>query len=279
MNKLIALLLILTVIVSVAACTDVRATTDISETTVTDTSISPPGQEPAPLQWIALGDSITEGLYSYLQEDSTQTRALDTENCWAATAAKINGWKLTNYGVSGSGYVYPGLDGLNARQRVDTIDFSGADLVTLSFGVNDWKHNSVLGNISDDPAAGGSLCSNMKYCINKIRTDNPNARIVVLSPLICSRWGTAWTEWSVNVAFSNSGSLQDVFRAEQEICALYGVEFIDLLRGCETVTMENAGASLPDGLHPSVAVHAQLGTEIAEKLKTQYTGGNKNGCH
>lgn len=266
MYKMFIFFIILAILAGFAACSGVRATPDNAGTTVTDTSPSPPEQEPAPLQWIALGDSITEGLYSYLQEDGTQMRAFDTECCWAVTAAKINGWKLTNYGVSGSGYVYPGLDGLDARQRVDTIDFSGADLVTLSFGVNDWKHNSALGSISDDPAAGGSLCSNMKYCINKIRADNPDARIVVLSPLICSRWGTTWTEWSVNVAFSNSGSLRDVLRAEQEICALYDVEFIDLLNGCETVTMANAGAALPDGLHPSVTAHAQLGTEMAERL-------------
>lgn len=95
--------------------------------------------------WYALGDSITQGFYSYTDGDGTETGSSIkvTSDCWANKVAEINNYKLINYGVGGSGFVHNGtvLDKLNAKAHVDTIDFSNADLVTIAFGVNDWKYN------------------------------------------------------------------------------------------------------------------------------------------
>ena len=213
------------------------------------------------LKWYALGDSITQGYYS-----DESGLSLNPDKGWAAVAAAENGWSLTNLAVGGSGYVHAATvgDGLNARDHVDTIDFSGAELVTLSFGVNDWKYNCPLGSMSDDVFAGGTLYSNMRYCIEKILADQPCAKVVVLSPVNCSAYGTKDGNWGAGYGFA-AGTLEDICQAEREICAYYGIQFLDLLHN-STVNRLNAPALLPDGVHPNPACHRLLGIELARKL-------------
>ena len=64
------------------------------------------------------------------------------------------------------------LDQLNAKDHVDSIDFSAADFVTIAYGVNDWKYNATRGTVSS-VSGDGTICGNMKYVIEKILGDNP----------------------------------------------------------------------------------------------------------
>lgn len=213
------------------------------------------------LKWYALGDGITQGYYS-----DESGLGLDPDKSWAAVAAAENGWSLTNLAVGGSGYLHAANagDGQNARDHVDTIDFSGVELITLSFGVNDWKNNCPLGSMSDDVSAGGTLYSNMRYCIEKILENQPCAKVVVLSPINCSAYGTKEGNWGAGYGFT-AGTLEDICQAEREICAYYGIEFVDLLHN-SAVNRLNAPALLPDGVHPSPDCHRLLGIELARKL-------------
>lgn len=219
------------------------------------------------VNWYALGDSITQGYYSYTDENGEVKLRLDQKHCWAQLVANKNGWELTNYGVGGSGYVHPGTvkDKLNARDHVDMIDFADADLVTLAYGVNDWKYDLPLGSMEDDVDAGGTLYSNMRYCIEKILRENPTVKIVVISPINCSRFGTQEENWGIGHRFENNGTLEDIFHAEEQICEYYGIELIDVLHE-SVINRLNAPEVLPDGLHPSVEAHKQLAAELAKKI-------------
>lgn len=169
--------------------------------------------------------------------------------------------------MGGASFVRKGtvMQKLNAREYVDTIDFQGADLVTIAYGVNDWKYNMPLGSMEDDVAAGGTLYSNMRYCIEKILDDEPLAKIIVISPINCSRYGTEEGNWGLSYSFEQNGTLQDIFDAEKEICAYYGVEFVDMLHE-SVVNRKNAPILLPDGVHPSLETHAQLAAELSSKI-------------
>ena len=220
--------------------------------------------------WYALGDSITQGYYSYIDGDGTETGSSIkvTSDCWANKVAEINNYKLINYGVGGSGFVHNGtvLDKLNAKAHVDTIDFSNADLVTIAFGVNDWKYNMALGSMEDDVATVESLYANMRYVIEKILGDNPLCKIVVITPINCSKWGNENTNYGLGVKFSNNGTLEDIFNAEVEICKYYGVEYIDMTHS-SFINRKNITNVLPDGVHPSLEAHAVMGKELAKKIQ------------
>lgn len=218
------------------------------------------------VRWYALGDSITQGFYSALEAGESKL-GLDPKRSWPQLVAQQQGWELTNYGVGGSGYVHPGtvLNKLNARDHVDTIDFSGVNLVTLAYGVNDWKYNMPLGSMTDDVTAGGTLYSNMRYCIEKILADEPLAKIVVISPINCNRYGSMDENWGIGHEFPQNGTLEDVASAEKEVCRYYGIEFVDLLHE-SVVNRFNAPHLLPDGVHPSPEAHAQLAAELVKKI-------------
>lgn len=215
------------------------------------------------LKWYALGDSITRGMYGFISGDGA---GVDPETCWANLAAQYNGWTLTNKGVSGSGYlVQGGTDPkTNAREQVDAADFSGAELVTLAYGVNDYFQNFGVGTMEDDVSTGGTFISNMRYCIEKILADNPTVKIVVISPINTCR-GSADTNWGLGKANSAGATLEDFCNAEKAVCEYYGIEFVDMLHS-SVVNRQNITTALPDGVHPSRAIHKQMARELSRKI-------------
>lgn len=218
------------------------------------------------VNWLALGDSITQGYYSVLENGEGKLK-LNAKTGWAALLAQKTGWQLGNSAVGGSGFVHKGtvLDKLSGREHIDKIDFISVELVTLAFGVNDWKGNQKLGSMEDDVEKGGTIYSNMRYIIEKILKDNPDVEIVVISPLNCCRYGNAASNWGMGFSFARNGTLQDVFDAMQEVCDYYKLPMIDLLHNEEINSdIQNW---MPDGVHPAQEKHARLSEIIEEELK------------
>ena len=220
------------------------------------------------IAWFALGDSITQGYNSYLDSITGEGKlSLNKERCWATFLAASTGWQLNNHGVGGSGFVHKGtvLDKLSARDHVDTIDFSKAELITIAYGVNDWKYNDKLGTMGDDIAKGGTFYSNMRYIIEKLRKDCPDAEIVVISPLNCSRYGEAKKNWGLGYSFPRNGTLQDIYDAMKEVCDHYHLPLVDILHN-EEINSDITNW-LPDGVHPSLQKHLRLAQILEEELK------------
>ena len=220
------------------------------------------------ITWYALGDSITQGVYSTGPNQSSVT----SEN-WVNLVASKTGFRVTNYGVGGSGYVdnTHATDGKNAKEKADTIDFSTCDLVTLAYGINDWKYGYPLGSMSDNIADGGTMYANMRYVIEKIITDNPNCKILVITPLNCMGYafdyGNESTNWGLGYTISGNGkTLQDFYNGMKEICDYYGIELIDQTH-TSVVNRKSIIGTLLDGVHPSLDCHKALGHELAKKIK------------
>lgn len=218
--------------------------------------------------WLALGDSITQGYYSYNNGSSDVLGR--TQKCWATIAASIANLRLVNSGVGGSGYVHNGtvLDQKNAKDHVDTINFSGVDMVTLSWGVNDWKYGETIGTVNST-VGDGTLCGNMKYVIEKILTQNPNCKVFVVTPVNSANttkdYGDESTNWGLGYAVSGSGTLEQVYQAEKDVADYYGIQLIDQTH-TSVVNRKNLLQNLPDGVHPSLECHDTLGHEMSRKI-------------
>ena len=220
------------------------------------------------LKWCALGDSITQGYYSYYDDTGNAAYKLDGSVGWASKVAKSKGYELTNKAVGGSGYVcIRTADNpvKNGKEVADSIDFTEFDLVTLAFGVNDWKYNCVLGNINDDVNSGTSMYSNMKYIIEKILTDNPVCKIIVITPINCMVGGNYNTNWGLGYAFSNNGTLEDIFKAIVDVCEWYGIEYIDMTHN-SILNRHNISKLLIDKVHPSEECHRIMALELSKKI-------------
>lgn len=214
------------------------------------------------VEWASLGDSIVEGYYSV----TDGTTVTDRSKGWVNTVAIQNGYILTNYGIGGTGYLSKGPDNnkMNAKELVQAIDFTKYQLVTLSYGVNDWKYNQLLGSV-DDSTETESICGNMKFVIEYIMSTNPNCKLIVTTPLNCCMFGNKETNWGIGHSFSNNGTLQDIYNAFVKICDYYGIQYIDMTH-YSAINRLNITTSLYDGVHPSELMHKVLGRELSKKI-------------
>ena len=218
--------------------------------------------------WYALGDSITQGYASRVNASATngydQYVAAEGKR-WVDYVAALNGYTLTNYGVGGTGYAHR-TD--NARAQVDGINFSGCDLVTLAYGINDFKNAGTnIGSMDDDIQAGGSFVSNMRYCIKKILADNPLCKIIVITPLNYRGLGTYASNYSIGYTGDNAScaNLDYMVDLMEQVCLYHGIEMIDMTHS-SIVARDNIVTMLPDYVHPSEECHRVLGYELARKI-------------
>lgn len=231
------------------------------------------------INWIALGDSITEGFYSIYNEEIEDNESHRAEDkAYAAVVARLKGFNLTNKGVGGSGWLKRGstqAPKLNAREQIDAtnedgsyvLDFTPYDLCTIAWGVNDWKGKENLGSFEDglNPETE-SVYANMRYCLETIQRRNPNMKIIVIGPVNC-RVGTGNTDennYAIGYTF-NGKTLDDFCDALKHVCEYYGIEYIDMLH-TGVINRLNIVELLPDKVHPSLEAHVLIGKELAGKI-------------
>jgi lysophospholipase L1-like esterase len=221
------------------------------------------------VKWCAMGDSITEGHISYLDE-TTQTAAykVSTSDAWAYKLAECKGWELTNKGIGGTGYIRGTSN--RAWEVAATIDFNNFDLVTLAFGVNDWKNNCVLGSMDDSFDTPTTIYGGMRKTIETIIASNPLCKIYVITPINCSAKGDESTNWGLGSAYSNNGTLEDIFNAIKEVCEYYGIEMIDMTHS-SIINRKNIKTCLLDNVHPTAYAHTVMARELGEKIGSQGT--------
>jgi lysophospholipase L1-like esterase len=219
--------------------------------------------------WFAFGDSITQGYISYIKDDGTPGSKLQpaAKHSWVYKVAELNGYTVTNYGVGGTGYAYGSPNAsTTAREQVDAVDFTDCDLVTLAWGCNDWKYNGgAVGTVDDDKDTDTTPCASLKYVIEKIQSQNPLCKIIVLTPINVCYWGTFEGNYGLSHSFSNTGTLEDFFNAIVSVCKYYGVEYIDNTHN-SIFNRVNIKSLLLDGVHPTPEAYVVMAKELAKKI-------------
>lgn len=224
------------------------------------------------VKWCAMGDSITQGYVSYMN-GSTPTSKVDAANSWASIVADLNNWELTNKAIGGTGWIdleNSDTAGTTAAWNVaQATSFAPYNLVTLAYGVNDWKGNIPLGTIDDATANPTTIYGGMKATIEAIMTSNPYCKIIVITPLNCAgydfNFGTELTNWGLSKSFSKNGTLEDICAAIINVCKYYGIEYVDMTHQ-SVVNRKNLLSLLIDGVHPSAEAHKLLAYELSKKL-------------
>ena len=218
--------------------------------------------------WMALGDSITQGYYS---DNIEPYYHLDASKGWTNWVRRITGKTLINKAIGGTGFACKGPRGDSAcgRELVDQLiaqnAFNGIDLVTIAYGVNDWKYNYVLGNMTDVvDASATNIIPSMRYVIERIMYANPNIKIIGIMPINC-KFGTEANNWGIGYPFSHNGTLEQIYTAFKEVYEYYGIEYIDMLHA-SVINRKNIGQMLLDNVHPSIPAHQLLGRELAMKI-------------
>ena len=225
-----------------------------------------------------LGDSITRGMYA---EPGTSSSSGPTDKGYTYLIGQTHGYTVVNLGNSGSGWANLGTaetagdpsTSYNAKNVVDNNSFNDADIITLAYGVNDWKgasQNVVLGSMSSQ-SGDGTVIGNMKYCIETLVTKKPTAQIIVLLPLNTNRqWSgmatmTLEDNWAFGYAYRNNQTLQDYRNAIRECAEYYNIKVVDLEEVCP-INRLNLRDMCGDGLHPTRQFHKLMGLAIAPHI-------------
>ena len=233
------------------------------------------------VNWVQFGDSITSGYYSYFdpQTGTADSRASGQTVVWPYLVSRKNHWEYTNKGTGGMGWIETstGSTSAVAYNKIKTVtDWSGINLVTFEYGVNDYKAESdVLGALTDSYTYSESMTpttvvNSMRYCFDYIGSKNPNIKIIVITPLNCRgynyNFGSAATCWARGYQHPTGGhTLDEVVSTMKAVCNEYGVECLDMTSS-SCINIANIAQLLPDGVHPSIECHALLAREISKKL-------------
>ncbi len=227
------------------------------------------------VNWCALGDSITVGVYSLRNPDGSVSASVENRQKigWAYLVAKENGWNLTNLAFSGEGYLNPGGGTSEPPGYIQArnTDFTPYDLVTVSLGINDWLTDVPMGTLEDDPKAEviTAFIPAMRATLEAVAESNPACKILVILPLnvkgFSQTFGSRETNWAMGYAKENSGTLKEFTDTMKEICGLYGVEYLDMA-SASCVNAISLPTLLPDGVHPSAEAHSLLARELAAKI-------------
>ena len=227
------------------------------------------------LKLYCLGDSITRGMFA---EQGASSSSGPTAQSYPYWIGQINGYEIVNLGNSGSGWANVGTaesqddpsTAKNAKDVVDDNTFDDADIITMAWGVNDWKgaaQDIRLGSMAS-ASGDGTVVGNMKYCIETLMTKKPTAQLIVLLPLNTNRqWSgmrtmTLAENWAFGYAYRYDQTLEDYRAAIKECAEYYNVRVIDLEEVCP-INRLNLRSVCGDGLHPTKAFHKQMGIALA----------------
>lgn len=126
-----------------------------------------------PLTWVAIGDSIT-----YLNDHTGETGNRVTKGYLSRVTEKLSYIQYINQGHNGwtSGRI---------AHYVDSLGIPRADVYSIFLGTNDWWRGDHVGRWEDYASATGdtTVYGSFRIIINKIRSLNPDASIVLITPL------------------------------------------------------------------------------------------------
>lgn len=193
-----------------------------------------------------LGDSITQGL---TWNGSAQVYV---EKPYPLTVAEKLNCDCQNVGHSS----YP-ISSIGKAQCFNTTYSEIAldtDYIFVFGGTNDYQYSVPIGTVADREDV--SFCGAVFTLINKIRTRNPNAKLVFFTPL----------HRSAEVK-SDGFKLIDYVNAIRDVCELCAIPVVDLYKnsGFSNVVTEMQ-QYYADGLHLTQDGYNLLGTVISELI-------------
>lgn len=173
---------------------------------------------------------------------------------------KWNGALVSNRGQNGFCYsTGHGSGSLYTYVVTNQLNIAGEDIIILWGGQNDAQYSAPIGTPPTDYSTydtdPSSMCGAINGIMQYIRTQNPSAKVYMLTPYKSSL-GT--------LGFSKVKQYCDAIRACAEF---WSCDLIDMFEDCNIFPGINSSDYLYDGIHPNSSKGAELlGKIIAAKL-------------
>lgn len=197
------------------------------------------------LKYIAFGDSVSRG---------NHPDASKSPYAWPELFGQIHNLDTTNLSHGGQGYLSTQYYAKTAFETIQETDISDANLITLSFGMNDSSLYTYIGTIDD--TGTDTILGNVYNCINYIQTQNNKCQIIVV--------GTT----KANGYFGNLSIINNGIKA---LCEKYGIAFIDTSdQPFNQWNGTSSGSLTTDGIHFNDDGYILLAQYMCGKLGSLY---------
>ncbi|WP_295719221.1 SGNH/GDSL hydrolase family protein [Mucilaginibacter sp.] len=129
--------------------------------------------KPVETTWTAIGDSIT-----YLNDHLDETGNRVTKGYLTGVVEQLPNIKYINQG-------HNGWTAIGIAKEIDNLGLKKTDVYSVLLGTNDWWAGLPLGNLDDYKNNTGlnTVCGAYRIIINKIRSLNPDAKVILITPL------------------------------------------------------------------------------------------------
>lgn len=151
-----------------------------------------------------------------------------------------------------------------AASIIRQVDFSKVDYFILAYGVNDYLSGAQLNaeRLFDPHTYGGAL----RYAIETIKTNFPNAKILVVSPHYCRFFKDGFMYTDGNLRNTGYGTLYDYSKVAGNVAETTQTLFIDayVTMGIDGYTADDY---LEDGVHLTAAGRELYAKAVSSCLK------------
>ena len=181
--------------------------------------------------WVALGDSIT-----YLNEHSDEAGSRITKGYMTLVTEQVPQLSYLNKG-------YNGWTAVRIAKEIESLELEHADVYTIFLGTNDWWHGEPIGTFNDykDNSGNETFFGAYRTIINKLRSLNQNAHIVLITPM--QRGDFVYMGGMTNNAYGSyrekgGQTLEQFANAIVSIAKNENLDVVDLYHNSE-ITLEN----------------------------------------
>jgi lysophospholipase L1-like esterase len=128
---------------------------------------------PPATTWTAIGDSIT-----YLNDHLNETGNRVSKGYMTRVTERLTDITFINQG-------HNGWTAVGIAKEIDNLGLIKTDVYSIFLGTNDWWGGLPLGSLDDYTNNTGltTVYGAYKIIINKIRVLNPNAKIILITPM------------------------------------------------------------------------------------------------
>lgn len=125
------------------------------------------------ITWVAIGDSIT-----YLNDHQNETGNRITKGYLTRVTEVLPNVHYINQGHNG--WTSGGI-----AEKVEDLGLVRADVYSVFLGTNDWWQGRPVGIFTDyqNNAGNGTLYGSFRIIVNKLRSLNPDAKIILITPM------------------------------------------------------------------------------------------------
>lgn len=126
-----------------------------------------------PVQWVAIGDSIT-----YLNEHANETGSRITKGYMTRVVEALPHITYVNKGFNG-------WTAGDVAREIDSLGITDADVYSVFLGTNDWWQGRPIGTLEDykNHTGNETFFGSCRIIIDKLRSLNTDSRIILITPM------------------------------------------------------------------------------------------------